>query len=54
MKSSSRVDAMVNNMVATFNECIINARTKHIMSMLENIRTIVMHILVLEKGEVSK
>lgn len=50
MKSSSRVDVMVNNMTATFNGCIINARTKHIMSMFEDIRTTMMQILVLEKG----
>lgn len=43
MKTSSRVDVIVNNMAKTFNGYIINPRTKHNMSMLEDIRTIVMH-----------
>ena len=41
-------------MAETFNGYIINARTKHIMSMLEDIRTTVIQRLYLKKGQVNK
>ena len=44
----------MNNMAETFNGYIINARTKHIMSMLEDIRTTVIQRLYLKKGQVNK
>ena len=54
MKTSSRVDVIVNNMADAFNGYIINAKTKYIMSMLEDIKTTVMHKVVFEKGKDNK
>ena len=44
-----RVDVIINNMAETFHGYIINARTKHLMFILEDIRTVVMQRLFLKK-----
>ena len=49
MSSTTKVDVIVNNMVKTFNGYIIIAQTKHIMHMLEDIRTQVMQRLYVKK-----
>lgn len=54
MSSTTKVDVIVNNMAETFNEYIITAQTKHIMHMLEDIKTQVMQRLYVKKGDVSK
>lgn len=36
---TSKVDVILNNMAVTFNGYIVTAKTKHVMSMLEKIRT---------------
>ena len=37
MKTQTKVDVIMNNIVETFSGYIINARTKHLIYMLENI-----------------
>ncbi|CAH9125870.1 unnamed protein product [Cuscuta epithymum] len=53
MKTSIRTDAVTNNMAETFNGYIINARTKHIIYMLEEIRAALMQRLVLKRQEME-
>ena len=53
MKTDSKVDVIMN-MAETFNGYIINARTKHILYMLEDVRTSVMHRLYTKKEELQK
>ena len=49
MKTQTKVDVIMNNIVETFNGYIINARTKYLICMLENIRTTLMQMLVLKR-----
>ncbi|KAL2943716.1 UDP-N-acetylglucosamine--N-acetylmuramyl-(pentapeptide) pyrophosphoryl-undecaprenol N-acetylglucosamine transferase [Bienertia sinuspersici] len=50
MKTESKADVITNNMAETFNGYIINARTKHLLYMLEDIRAALMQRLV-KKGK---
>ncbi|XP_021743971.1 uncharacterized protein LOC110710015 [Chenopodium quinoa] len=54
VKKDTRCDVIVNNMAETFNGYIINARTKHLIFMLEDIRSALMQRLVLKKQEIEK
>ncbi|XP_074314199.1 uncharacterized protein LOC141649406 [Silene latifolia] len=47
-------DVIVNNMAETFNAYIINARSKHLIYMLEDIRTMLMQRLVTKKNEMEQ
>uniref|UniRef100_A0A803MIV1 PB1-like domain-containing protein n=1 Tax=Chenopodium quinoa TaxID=63459 RepID=A0A803MIV1_CHEQI len=42
LKTSIKTDAITSNMAETFNGNIINAKTKHLLYMLEEIRTALM------------
>ena len=54
MKIDTKADVIVSNLTETFNVYIIDARTEHLIYMLEDIRTILMQILVLKRQEVEK
>ncbi|XP_048497728.2 uncharacterized protein LOC125496290 [Beta vulgaris subsp. vulgaris] len=54
LKDTMKVDVIVNNLAETFNGYIINARVKHLIYMLEDIRVALMHRLVMKKGEMEK
>lgn len=51
MKTETNVDVIVNNLAETFNGYIINARTKHLLYMLAEIRTNLMQRLAVKKME---
>ncbi|XP_048490075.1 uncharacterized protein LOC104886319 [Beta vulgaris subsp. vulgaris] len=51
---SMRTNAITNNMAETFNAYIINARTKHLLYMMEDIRAALMQRLVLKRQEMEK
>ena len=42
MKTHTKADVIMNNLVETFNGYIINARTKHLIYILEDIKTSLM------------
>ncbi|KAJ0743798.1 putative MULE transposase domain-containing protein [Helianthus annuus] len=50
LKTHTKCDVIVNNMAETFNGYIINARSKHIIHMLEDIRIQIMSRLVTKKN----
>ena len=52
-KTDTKAD-VVNNLVETFNGYIINARTKHLIYMLEDIRTTLMQRLVMKRQGMEK
>ncbi|CAH9096905.1 unnamed protein product [Cuscuta epithymum] len=54
IKASIRTDVITNNMVEIFNGYIINARTKHLIYMPEDIRTTLMQRLVLKREAMEK
>ena len=54
LKTDTNVDVIVNNLDETFNGYIINARTKHLIYMLEDIITILMQRLVMKRQEMEK
>ncbi|KAL2943025.1 AdoMet-dependent rRNA methyltransferase spb1 [Bienertia sinuspersici] len=54
MKTTTKADVITFNMVETFNNYIINARTKHLTTMLEEIRALLMQRVVMKKKEVEK
>ncbi|KAL2903319.1 Gag-Pol polyprotein [Bienertia sinuspersici] len=54
MKTTTRCDAITNNMAETFNGYIIQARNKHLIYMLEDIRASLMQRLALKKQEMEK
>ncbi|XP_056694728.1 uncharacterized protein [Spinacia oleracea] len=54
LNSSIKTDAITNNMAETFNGYIINARTKHLIYMLEDIRVALMQRLVCKKKGIQK
>ena len=47
-------DVIVSSMGETFNNYIINARSKHLINMLEEIRTLMMKRLVTKKEQAAK
>ena len=49
LKTSTKVDVIVNNLAETFNGYIINGRTKHLIHMLEDIITALMKRLVMKR-----
>ncbi|XP_021775561.1 uncharacterized protein LOC110739410 [Chenopodium quinoa] len=51
---SCKSDVVVSNMVETFNGYILQARSNHIIDMLEDIRTALMERLVVKKLEMEK
>ncbi|XP_035830903.1 uncharacterized protein LOC110914631 [Helianthus annuus] len=53
LNTHTKCDVIVNNMAETFNGFIINARSKHIIHMLEDIRIQVMSRLVTKRIEMS-
>ncbi|KAL2904767.1 Long-chain-fatty-acid--CoA ligase [Bienertia sinuspersici] len=54
MDPSIKSDAITNNMVETFNGYIINARTKHLIYMMEDINVDLMQRLVNKRKEMEK
>lgn len=54
VKTVTKNDVIVNNMAETFNAYIINARTKHLIYMLEDIRVALMQRLVTKRNEMEK
>ncbi|KAL2892664.1 Gag-Pol polyprotein [Bienertia sinuspersici] len=54
MQVNVKADVVTNNMAETFNGYIIHARTKHLIYMLEDIRTSLMQRLVVKRREVEK
>ena len=54
MKTDTMYDVIVNIIIETFNSYIINARTKHLIYMLEDIITVLMQRLVLKRQEMEK
>ncbi|KAL2904744.1 Replicase polyprotein 1ab [Bienertia sinuspersici] len=54
MDTTIKCDAITNNMAETFNGYIINARTKHVIYMMEDIRVAVMQRLVSKRQEMEK
>ena len=54
LKTDIKGDVIVNNLVETFNGNIINARTKHLIYMLEDIRTSLMQRFVMKRQEMEK
>lgn len=54
MNTDTKVDVIVNNLAETFNGYIITARTKHLLYMLEEIRTALMQRFAVKKGEMEK
>ena len=53
LKIETKADVIVNNLVETFKGYIINARTKHLIYMLEDIRTTLMQRLVMKRQEME-
>ena len=49
MKTHTTIDVIMNNLAETFNGYIINARTRHLIYMLEDIITTLMQRLVLKR-----
>ncbi|XP_010667686.1 uncharacterized protein LOC104884698 [Beta vulgaris subsp. vulgaris] len=54
LDTSVKTNAITSNMAETFNVYIINARTKHMIYMLEDIRVALMQRLVLKRQEMTK
>ena len=54
LKTGTKADAIVNNLAKTLNGYIINARTKHLIYMLKDIRTVLMQRLVMKRQEIEK
>ncbi|XP_021723216.1 uncharacterized protein LOC110690668 [Chenopodium quinoa] len=54
LNTSFKTDVITNNMAETFNAYIINAWTKHLIYMLEDIRVALMQRLVNKKKEMQK
>lgn len=50
LRTQTKCDVIVSNMVETFNGYVIHARTKHLIMMLEEIRTSLMERVVLKRG----
>ena len=49
LSTTTKVDVIVNNLAEIFNAYIISAGTKHIMCMLEEMRTLCMQRLYVKK-----
>lgn len=54
IKTDTKCDVIVNNLAETFNGYIIQARTKHIIYMLEDIRSALMQRLVQKRQAMEK
>ncbi|CAH9132495.1 unnamed protein product [Cuscuta epithymum] len=54
VRTSSKCDVIVSNMAETFNSYIINARTKHLIFMLEDIRGALMQRMVVKRQQMEK
>lgn len=54
LKPDTKSDSITNNIAETFNGYIINARTKHLIHMLEYIRAQLMQRLVQKRIEMEK
>ena len=54
VKRDSMCHVIVSNMVETFNNYIMNARSKHLINMLEEIRSLIMKRLVIKKEQAAK
>ncbi|XP_074313949.1 uncharacterized protein LOC141649151 [Silene latifolia] len=54
INTTIKIDVIVNNMIETFNAYIKEARAKHLIYMLEDIRLEMMQRLVLKKAEMEK
>ncbi|XP_057522634.1 uncharacterized protein LOC130802642 [Amaranthus tricolor] len=54
VKLDGKCDVILSNMVETFNNYIMNARSHHLIDMLEDIRTMLMKRMASKKEEASK
>jgi SWIM zinc finger len=54
LKRTSMCDVIVSNMVETFNNYIMSARSQHLINMLEEIRTMLMKRLVVKREAATK
>ena len=54
LKTDTKADVIVNNLAETFNGYIINARTKHLIYILEDIRTTLIQRLMMKRQEMEK
>ncbi|XP_010689632.2 uncharacterized protein LOC104903315 [Beta vulgaris subsp. vulgaris] len=54
VKTNTKCDVIINNMVGTFNGYIIDARAEHIIFMLEDIRTALMQRMVIKRQQMEK
>ena len=54
MNTTSKSDVIVNNMAETFNVYIVQARAKHLIYMLEDIRLALMERIVLKRTTMEK
>ena len=54
LKTDTKDDVIVDNLAKTFNWYIINARTEHLIYMVEDIRTTLMQRLVMKRQEMEK
>ena len=54
LKTDTKDDVIVDNLAETFNGYIINARTEHLIYMVEDIRTALMQRLVMKRQEMEK
>ncbi|KAL2940308.1 putative surface-exposed virulence protein BigA [Bienertia sinuspersici] len=52
--SNVKSDVITNNMAETFNSYIINARTKHLISMMEEVRALLMQRVVTKRQEMQR
>ncbi|KAL2931997.1 Transposase for insertion sequence element IS406 [Bienertia sinuspersici] len=52
MNTETKVDVVVKNLAETFNGYIISARTKHLLHIVEEIRTTLMQRLALKKADI--
>ncbi|CAH9134895.1 unnamed protein product [Cuscuta epithymum] len=53
IQTKTKCDVIVNNMAETFNGYILNARTKHLIFMMEDIRTALMQRIVQKKQQME-
>ena len=54
LKNLTKCDTIVSNMVETFNNYIMRARSKHLIDMLDDIRTMLIKRLVTKKEDAQK
>ena len=54
LKTDTKDDVIVDNLIGTFNGYIINARIEHLIYMVEDIKTALMQRLVMKRQEMER